>query len=150
MPDTTQLVGESFSRVLESLAFMFADPAERADMPRACECCLRGEIGFRGDGSGALTLMTPLSVAEELASNLLSLEPGECDRDAACDALGEVMNVTLGRLLTSLAGAHMVFDLTPPRVAPAEAGEWDRLLADPDAQALMIDDRPVLLQFTQR
>ena len=149
MPDTTTLVNETFAQVLEAMAFMFADPAQHGDLPHDCDRCLRGELTYRGaGGGGALTLMTSASVAEELASNLLSLEPGACDPESARDALGELMNVTLGRLLTSLAGAAPVFDLAPPNVTPAQAGEWDRMRTDPEAQALVVDGRAILMRFT--
>lgn len=149
MPEPTPVpVLEVFCQVLESLAFMFADPADRQDLPAAGEPLLEASIGFRGPWSGSLTLLAPQSLAGELAANVLGVDADdESAAEQGRDALGELMNVTLGRLLTAVAGEAPVFDLTPPTVTDAADERWPQFVASESAVAVLVDGRPVLLRF---
>jgi len=62
---------------------------------------------------------------------------------------GELLNVTLGRLLTELEGEAPVFDLTPPEVMLADdAAPWLEAVANPSTHAFTVDGSPVLLRLT--
>jgi len=146
---TTQSVQEVFCEVLASLAFMFGDPASPQDLPPMGEPAMMATIGFRGPTAGNLALLAPRSLAQELAANILGIEPDEdAAGEQASDALGELMNVTLGRLLTTISGDAPVFDLTPPQVSDANDEQWQQFVEAGDAVAVLIEDKPVLLRFT--
>lgn len=141
-------IQEVFCEVLESLAFMFGDPADKEGLATD-EPVLEATVEFRGPSQGGLTILTPHSVAGEVAANLLGVDPDdESAAEQAHDALGELMNVTLGRLLTTLAGAGPVFDLSPPKVSDADGEKWNQFMEAPQTVAFLIDDRPVLLRFS--
>lgn len=109
---------------------------------------MEATVGFRGPSQGSLTMLTPRSVAGELAANVLGVDADdESAAEQARDALGELMNVTMGRLLTTLAGTDPVFDLSPPKVSDASRERWQAFIQAAGTVAFLIDDRPVLLQF---
>jgi CheY-specific phosphatase CheX len=152
MPENhAESVLEVFCQVLESLAFMFGEPASPGETQPVQEPCLEADIAFHGPQQGSLKLLAPASVAAELSANVLGLEPGdEAALEQARDALGELMNVTLGQLLTTVAGETPVFDLLPPRVEDADPTRWTQLAGDDGAVAVQIDGKPVLLKFTMK
>ena len=148
MPDTTEPVRHVFLEVLENLGFMFGDPVEKDELPSEVEGCLRAQISYQGPTRGRLTLLVPQSVAGELAANLLGLDADDDGAQAnAADALGELMNVTLGQLLTAMAGNEAVFDLSPPVVAEADAASWKQMRDDEQALAFLVEDRPAMLKL---
>ena len=74
------------------------------------------KLQFKGCVSGNYQVLTQKKFADALVNNLL----GELDQDehdkAMQDALGELVNVLSGNLLTEQFGNQEVFDLTPPTV----------------------------------
>lgn len=132
--------------VLEKLAFMFADPADVTETTAPAESLVQASIRFGGPMEGTLTLLAPLSLGQEFAGNMLGIDSSQVTDDQARDALGELMNVLCGQLLTRIAGTGPVFSLHPPDTSVVENGAWSALLEQDDVMALLIDDRPVLLR----
>jgi CheY-specific phosphatase CheX len=150
MPEpATQPVRQVFLQVLENLGFMFGDPVEKQELPVGVESCMEATIGYRGPTCGRLTLLVPAAIAGELAANLLGLDADDADaRDNAADALGELMNVTIGQLLTAMAGEQAIFDLSPPLVVPdADAARWRAMRDDVESIGFLVEGRPALLQL---
>jgi CheY-specific phosphatase CheX len=137
-----------FGDVLEQMAFMFADPADTAEVEPMIEAGLRAHMRFRGPFRGELRLAVPQEMCPVLAQNMLGVGPeDERVMDRARDALKEVLNVTCGGVLTELAGDEPVFDLTVPEIDEIVTEDWQGLAEDPDTAAFLVDDYPALLQL---
>ncbi len=151
MPDlNTPPLSQVFCDVLENVGFMFGDPVEKSDLPAEQANCMRAIISYRGPMSGTLTLLAARAIADELIENVLGLDPDDEEAEqAAADAIGELMNVTLGQLLTTVAGEEPVFDLSPPSVdRQIDPAEWAQMIQDAETRGVLVDDAPVLLKFT--
>ena len=151
MPELhAEQIRDVFCGVIENLAFMFGDPAQKDDLPQFADDCAVALIGFNGPSSGELRLVAPADIAVELAMNVLGLDSvDDASDETAIDALGELMNVTMGQLITAIAGTEPVFNLTPPQVElRGGADKWTAMLNDDQSVAFMIEDYPVLLKLT--
>jgi CheY-specific phosphatase CheX len=144
--EPTACVAKVFCEVIEQMAFMFGESAEREDMPGLSEDGLRIRMGFSGPMEGELTMAAPRDAGVELAANVLGLDAEDPVASLrAEDALKELLNVTCGSLLTELAGDGPVFHLTVPQSSALKAAEWAELLEEDGTVAFRVDDHPVLL-----
>lgn len=138
-----------FCQVLEDLAFMFGDPLDGSEMPEEHDGLLYARLRFHGEFAGLVELIAPAEMSQELAENVLGISPEQLSLDNVSeDALGELLNVTCGQLITELAGEDPVMDLCPPQVQPTSAETWERMRADPQAVGFMVDEHPVMIRLT--
>ncbi len=137
-----------FCEVIEQMAFMFGEELEtEAAEPVSEALCAR--MTFEGPMSGSMLLAVPDAMCPVLAENILGLEPDDEEvMEKARDALNEVLNVTCGNVLTSLAGEEPVFDLTVPEAATIDSDEWQALATDPNTVAVQVDEFPALLRIS--
>lgn len=144
-----KLLCEVFCDVFEKLAFMFGEPTPSEDMPREMTEFIEVKMGFVGPTQGTLELVVPVEMCEEIAANVLGMDPeDDLVRERALDSLKEMLNVTCGHILTSTAGEGPVFDLTVPTVTEIGADAWNKLLDDPETLSFLVDDSPAALRFT--
>lgn len=148
-PESTIELESVFCEVLETLAFMFGDAVDKDEIPTSVEDVLEATITFTGAKQGKLSLVASRGIAMELAANALGVDVDDDEADeGAQDALGELMNVTLGQLLTAIEGNTEVFDLNPPNVtAQPDSATWEQYLDDPQSVAFVVDDHPVIIRF---
>lgn len=143
--DTKAVLRDVFPRMLEELAFLFADePDSLASMPGDPVLV---NIAFSGPFHGTLEMSIARSLGIEMASNLLGLDPDDTNAEhAGDDALRELMNVTCGHVLTGIAGSEPVFNLSIPTVRLISGKEWDALGNAADVVIFQVDGRPVQLR----
>ena len=142
-------IEEVFTSVLEQLTFMFAELTPNEEMPADVESPLLVEVGFSGHAQGKLQLISPKSICHEMACNMLGLDADdEFDVEPAYDALCELLNVTCGQLLTTIAGDKPVFDLSPPSVTPLTNDSWKTKIRDEQSIGFIVDDSPMLIAFS--
>ena len=142
-----ECVSKTFIQVLEDVAMMFGDQIELGELPPPAGECVAVSIDFTGPGKGSLKLVTPDRTATEVAANVLGLDAGDPEvQEGGLDALKELINVTLGQLLTEIGGKEAVFDLSPPgaRVGVTPS-EWREFLAQEGTVAVVADEHPILL-----
>jgi CheY-specific phosphatase CheX len=144
-PEQRERLAAVFGEVIETQAFMFAEPAKTDELAPPGNGLLVARMKFSGPLSGRLTLSVPRRLAVELAANVLGIEADAVAETRAQDALGELLNVACGRFVTELAGEGPVFDLSVPKVAGAEAPAWGELSGQEGVMAFTVDDHPVLL-----
>lgn len=141
-----QVVAGAFCEVLERLAFMFGELVDKCEMPAPEGTYAEVRVRVSGPLSGVVALVVAPEACAEMAANILGLEPGDALAEArAEDALKELVNVTCGTLLTTLAGTDPVFDVSVPESATIDAEAWAARLASEDTLAFLADDHPVLL-----
>ncbi len=144
-----ELLNEVFCDVFEKLAFMFGEATPKEDMPRDANEFIEVRMGFSGHSEGSIKLVVPTEMCEEIAANVLGMDPeDDLVRERALDALKEMLNVTCGHILTSTAGDGPVFDLTVPAVRELDGAAWAVFLDDPESLSFMVDDSPAALKFT--
>ena len=103
---------------------------------------LRSAIRFSGNSiAGVIVVSIQLSLAQEIAANILGEEPGdETAVNQANDAFGEILNILCGQFLTTVEGPEPVFDLSVPLVGTASKDDWMRIYNRPTSISLMVDD----------
>lgn len=144
-----ELITEVFVDVMEKLAFMLGEPLAKSELPRASREYIKATIRFSGEKSGELALVVPLEMCVEIAANVLGMDLDDEQVTArGFDALKEVLNVTCGHVLTSVAGEEPIFDLTVPREEKVDRDDWEEISADPDSIGFLVDDFPALLRFS--
>jgi chemotaxis protein CheY-P-specific phosphatase CheC len=144
-----ELLNEVFCDVFEKLAFMFGEATPKEDMPRDAGEFIEVRMEFSGYTQGFLEMVVPSEMCEEIAANVLGMDPeDDLVRERALDALKEMLNVTCGHILTSTEGEEPVFDLTVPTVRELDGAAWTAFLDDPETLSFMVDDSPAALKFT--
>jgi len=149
MPEHSEELEVVFVSVLERLAYMFAEPVTKEEMPSEVSGLIQVNIDFSGHTHGKLTLVATENICSELMVNMLGSDPDdELDGQLLHDAIKELLNVMCGRLLTEIAGHDPIFDLSSPEVNEVDSQEWTTLLNESDAVRFLVDDIPVLLRFS--
>ena len=140
---------DSFTDVIEKMAFMFVEEAEEDETD--ADGALKAEMQFSGAHSGFLVIAISHETADELASNVLGVDPDDENiEELRNDALRELLNVTCGNLLTAHYGEEPVFDLSVPHVEAINAAAWNKLVNAPGTIALLVDDNPAAIQFNTK
>lgn len=148
MNDARAALETTFAAVLETQAFIFADPAA-GPVPAPAGDIGSATIAFAGDVAGELAIFAPCHFCCAVAANMRGLEPDEdCAPAHAEDALREVLNVTCGNLVTALAGPAGQVNLSVPVFRVADTARWDACAARPGTVAFQADDWPVLLELS--
>ena len=143
-----ELVGVSFCDVLEKLAFMFAEPTPKEELPRSVPASVQARMTFSGDLAGSLALTVPEAMCTDIAANVLGMDAGdESVLGRTHDALKEVLNVVCGYTLTAIGGEAALVDLSVPHVTELDETGWATVLADRDSAGFVLDEGPVLLQL---
>lgn len=113
---TAELVGQVVATTLEEAAFCFVEPVQSSSLLGLEQLAFYTK--FSGDAQGELLLVADTEVGEELASNLLGLDPGEADKDSAKAALSEILNMFAGPLITRAFGDDVRCEIQPPEEKP--------------------------------
>ena len=130
--------------ILEETAFVFTD--DLSDPPPGPEWNPIGaQLAFKGDVIlGSLRVWTDPKFARTIAANMLGVEEDDPQGEQrASDALGELLNIVLGNVLTRAYGDGPVFHLGIPT---ARLGElW---LTDLKSESfwLMVEGFPIAFQ----
>jgi CheY-specific phosphatase CheX len=147
LTERSTALSDVFSHVLEQAAFMFAESAEKGDLPEAHGPCHEAMMSFYGAMEGDLVLAATENTGRTIAANSMGVDREELPDQAGQDALKELLNVTCGNLLIALAGEEPVFDLLPPVVCSIDADEWAALAANDDTVCFTVEGEPVLMHL---
>ena len=147
MPDTRSAhIARIFCEVLERQAFLFAESMETDGFGTEPGRWLRATLRFGGDAPGILRLAAGEPMAREAAANFLgtSLDDPSVEANHR-DALGEILNMVCGHMLTALHGNHALHDLGIPSLEDISALEAEAMAGTPGCLAFLVEDHPVLL-----
>ncbi len=99
---------------LMQIAFLITEPVD-GDSPQESSHFAR--IHFKGpDQQGELHLLASSGFANEVAANLLAVEPHEVQAEEAGQALGELANILGGEVVAALGGVEQPFELGLPEI----------------------------------
>lgn len=147
-PEHREIAGKVCSDVFEQLAFMFCEEIDIEDITPETESFLQAQMSYRGGQTGAVEIIAPTRLAENLAYNILGVDEGdELEPGAASDALQEILNTICGRMMTAIYGEQVVIDLTIPETHTITVQQWQELCGAKEYVALEIEDEPVLIHF---
>lgn len=134
--------------VLENHAFIFPEREELDASYAAGSELLRARVRFRGAVSGELALCVPCGLANEIAADILGVDPGAGEAAALIkDAVGELANVLCGNVLTASAVKDQVLDFAAPQVDSMSACEWKTMSETEQTVELSVDDHRLLIHF---
>jgi chemotaxis protein CheY-P-specific phosphatase CheC len=139
------------SRVLEQTAFVFpesVDSLENID-PESMEF-IQVSLSYSGSREGRVSMILPLALCAEFASNMLGQDPSECEsRECRVDAAKEIANIVTGQLLTDLFGTRESFRQTAPDVNDLTADQFFSTLEANEYTCSMVDQYPVITMLTE-
>ncbi len=135
---------ELISEVIEEFAMMVMEPAE-PDVQVTPE--IVGWIDFTGVTRGRLSMACGMQMGSMLAATLLGLDEDEQEAaEKSADAVGEMLNVIGGHVITAMYEASDRITLSLPTVMTAEdaqenigADNWD----NEESCTVILDDQPV-------
>jgi hypothetical protein len=143
-----QLVGDTFSLALETLAFITARP-HTADVSAPPDATLVW-LDLSGNESTTLELVAGRPFCRLLASNLMGLSPQDPEIDRrSSDALKVLINVVGGALLRMAAE----YDAQPPQIGATRiepfptATDWELFIAAPGACVLDAEGNTIALRM---
>jgi len=143
--DTSHKLSEVVARILGDFAFMIVGD-ELTETPPGQEW-LCANVTYRGPMGGVINCWCTRPFANELAANLLGMDPSSPDAAAqAQDAVREFMNILCGNLVTERFGCEPVFDLNIPTVAEATAPPALQGTPAHDACILEISGTPLIIE----
>ncbi|MHC4872659.1 MAG: chemotaxis protein CheX [Planctomycetota bacterium] len=146
--DNSEMLSDVFSSIMENTVFMFGDSVFPDEIGGPDGDIYKAEISFSGEMSGSLCIVLTEPACVEMAVNLLGAEDeSELEDGQPIDALKEVLNITIGNVLTEIAGTKPVFDLTIPEVTKLGKDKWDSILYNENTACFDFDDEPILLQL---
>jgi CheY-specific phosphatase CheX len=144
--DIIEILEEIFYEVLEKLAFMFAEPTQKEELSFSKSDNIKASMSFSGDKSGQLSLIVPREMSNELATNILGIEPGdELTEEQAYDSLRELLNVICGQFLTTFAGYEPVFSLSIPDITKIDEKDCRSFSDDENTVGFLVDSYPILI-----
>ncbi len=150
MLETTEnLIVESLSETLETMAFMTAMPPEE-EAPKPTQSVLV-DIEFNGPTSGKVELLGGTDFLKTLTANVMGIdEDDEEAQSKSIDAFKELVNTTCGVLLPRLASSPAdMFDVTVPQAHEFDNTQgWDNFVAQENVTILDVDDYPVAVRLS--
>jgi len=135
------------SDVFEQLAFMFAEDLSPDEVEYGDDVqCMHAAMTFSGHQSGGIEIVIPVSLASQLAKNILGLGDEETlTEHSPEDALREMLNTICGRMLTSLFGEDAVFNLHVPMTKIISPEQALAMARQDDCITLMIEENPIIV-----
>ena len=145
---TVEILEETLSNTLETMAFMFADRVEKGALEYSLEQLVCAEIEFSGKANGTLRIIAPFSTCCILSANMLGMEveDDECS-DKAYDAFKEALNVICGQFLTTAYGELEVFRLSTPRIAECTDIMVRESLDDEGSVGFLVEEKVFIVQL---
>lgn len=138
-----EIVSCEVRRVLEQTAYLFTE--DEAGVP-----CFEGWasvgvfITFSGNPSGYIHMWTTDALTEAAAVNMLGLEsPDQITDKNKKDALKELLNISIGHILTRLFGKNVLFELGIPEELDPDLLPGD--MKDPRSIWIDVEDEPLLV-----
>jgi len=146
--DHKKILANALCEVLEKQAFMFGEMTDKEELPGRASGYVRADMTFSGEISGSMALVVPEEMCPEIAANVLGMDQdSEMALERADDSLKEILNVTCGQVLTSLAGETLVFDLSVPETKKLEAQAWNDFLKQEETLGFLVDEKPALMRL---
>ncbi|MAX23454.1 MAG: hypothetical protein CMJ19_03030 [Phycisphaeraceae bacterium] len=148
--ETQQPMIDVFCRVMESLAFYFVDPVDKADVNMDSLDMPYRQLSMRFEGPhhGSLVMYIPQSMTPVIWANMLGVDESEAqDAEQQNDAIRELLNVICGQTLTELWGTEPVFDLHVPQLQDLDQSSLIQTLTRPSTCCFSSDDGIILLEI---
>jgi len=144
----TAMARRVFCETMERMAFVFADPVDRAEISDNGGSKLAARMEVRGRYAGSIFMAAPMELGRIMSENLLGPVASESGPALAADAISEALNVFCGGLLAQIAGdGQDAFDLSAPVSFPLADDEWRAMRQSPHTLAFVVEDFPLLLQI---
>ncbi|MCK4627419.1 MAG: chemotaxis protein CheX [Sedimentisphaerales bacterium] len=143
------IMQESLSEALETMAFMMAMPIED-DLPVPEQGTVVW-MDFTGRVNGRVELLAGTEFIEMAAANIMGADPDDdLVKSKGVDAFKEILNTTCGVLLPKLADSPSdVFDVTVPESEDfSDSQRWTDYIGQNGVAVLDIDGFPLALRMT--
>ncbi len=135
---------ETIGAVMQNGAFILVDEAGQKPTHDAGKLCRGVRVDFSGRHRGSVHLWVDDAFGRYAAANMLGIDEDSPQAvEARDDAVRELLNMTVGNLLTALYGHTETFTLSVPETLPSE-----RYFEDADSDSnIIIDAEGSILMF---
>lgn len=148
--DRREELTETFRNVVERFALMIGEPVDDVFGTSDMDKWVQAKLSFRGPLSGTLVIAAPKDLLREIAANVLGTDVNDPETAVFVpEALKELVNLTAGQLLTAVADAMSVHDLSVPMFAQLNKDDW-RGDAGKTFAHFNVEERPVALALDMR
>ncbi|MBF0473668.1 MAG: chemotaxis protein CheX [Nitrospirae bacterium] len=134
--------------VLEQLAFMFIEEAEKEDLIVKDGEYLHVSMNFSGFQHGKIEMALHGGMSKLVAANILGIDDEEMIKQSANDAVKELLNIYCGQMLTTIFSSEDVFDLSVPEVNNISIDEWNIMVDDSNTIGVKIEEFPLLVRLS--
>ncbi len=138
----------TLQEVMEKTAFVYPEPVSIDEIPQCAGPCLMASMNFTGEKNGSLAMAIPRQLCLVMTANITGTEEDLPDTaDQVNDAMGELLSMCCGNILTALYGPEPVFDMSPPKIADLDEGKWNRLMESENTLGYTIENLPMIVDF---
>ncbi len=146
--EDSKVLLEIFSEVIEQSAFMFTESLEKNEIEIEDLTFTQASITFTGPINGMISMAFPSDLSREMAANFLGLDEDDpMVIESEGDAVGELLNMVVGRFLTEVEGTEPVFDLSVPLIEELSTEKTIFLLNDEFCVAISVEEEPVIFNL---
>lgn len=145
------LLESVMAETLEHFAFLFSETEEDLTILARANSYLEAHISYQGGGvQGMLTIAAPTSLCEEMAANILGLDPGEIPQEAPVDAIKELSNVLAGSLSARSIGTQIPCALQTPTARVITTEQAIKLASETGARVFNVEENGVVAAFKEQ
>ncbi len=146
--EDSKVLLQLFSEIIEQSAFMFTESIEKDEIEIEGLTFTQASIIFSGPVKGMVSMAFPSDLSREMAANFLGLEEDDpMVIESEGDAVGELLNMVVGKFLTEVEGTEPVFDLSVPLIEELTTEKTERLLNDEFCATIAVEDEPVIFNL---
>ena len=145
--DPRGVVAQAFPSLLEKFALMFCEIGDRQGLRPGSAPALGARSLLHGSLRGTFELAMPVTLAAEVAANVLGSDVSDPASLESREAVRELASVVSGHLATLLSPTGPACRPSVPEVRVLDGGAWMALLGAEGSQVFMVDDRPMILRL---
>jgi CheY-specific phosphatase CheX len=152
MKEIYAIYRKAINEILEKMAFMFSEDAEKEDIffPVG-DTAVKAIISFTGELTGKIEIVTCRELCVVIAKNTLGIENNGFDQNTPYDALKEFANMVCGEFIELAQMSNKQLQMGIPEIKEVSNEEWVNILNDSNTLLFKVeDDFPLLARLSIR
>ncbi len=146
MKERSVIYRKAINDILEKMAFMFSEDAEKDDIIFPIgDVAVKVTIAFSGEINCQMDMMTCREFCLLLAKNALGIETDELNSQSECDALKEFANMVCGEFIELAEMSNKQLQMGLPHTQEVSKEEWETVLNNDKTLLFKVEDEFPLL-----